>query len=72
MGSLYRPMYPHPEGEVITKTGKRYKISQVWWVKYRANGRVIRESSGTDKEGEARRQGGSYGCVRAQRQRDAL
>jgi len=32
-------MYPHPEGEVITKTGKRYKVSQVWWVKYRANGR---------------------------------
>ncbi len=55
MGSLYRPKYPHPEGEVITKTGKRYTISQVWWVKYRANGRVIRESSGTDKEGEARR-----------------
>ena len=55
MGSLYRPKYPHPEGEVITKTGKRYKISQVWWVKYRANGRVIRESSGTEKEGVAKK-----------------
>jgi len=55
MGSLYRPKYPHPEGEVITKTGKRYKVSQVWWLKYRANGRVIRESSGTEKEGVAKK-----------------
>jgi len=54
MGSLYRPKYPHPEGEVITKTGKRYKVSKVWWIKYRVNGHLICESTGTTKEREAK------------------
>jgi integrase len=29
--------------------------SPAWWLKYRANGRIIRESSGTEKEQEAKR-----------------
>ncbi len=55
MGSLYRPKYPHPEGEVITKTGKRYKVSKVWWMKYRVNGHLFCESTGTTTEREAKR-----------------
>ena len=55
MGSLYRPKYPHPEGEVITKTGKRYKVSKVWWMKYRVNGHLFCESTDTTTEREAKR-----------------
>ena len=43
MGSLYRPKL---------KSGKP---STIWWVKYYVNGRPVRESTGTEKETEARR-----------------
>jgi integrase len=33
----------------------KQKGSNRWWIKYYRNGRPIRESTGTDKEGEARR-----------------
>ncbi len=49
MGSLYRPKYPHPEGGYVTKTGKRYIVSNIYWIKYRTNGKIIRESTGTTK-----------------------
>ncbi|MBI2152859.1 MAG: site-specific integrase [Candidatus Rokubacteria bacterium] len=47
MGSLYRPKFRASDGSL--------RESRIWWVKYRLDGRVIRESSGTDREGEARR-----------------
>src|SRR2546425_905082 len=43
MGSLYRPKL---------KSGRR---STIWWVKYYVNGRSVRESTGVEKETEARR-----------------
>ncbi len=43
MGYLYRPKL---------KSGK---LSSIWWAKYYANGRPIRESTGIEKETEARR-----------------
>src|SRR2546426_1956806 len=43
MGSLYRPKL---------KSGKP---STIWWVKYYVNGRSVRESTGHEKETEARR-----------------
>ncbi len=55
MGSLYRQKYPHPEGDYISKNGRRYKVSPVWWCKYYRGGRPIRESTGTDKDKEAKR-----------------
>ena len=33
------------------------KESAVWWIKYRANGKLMRESSETEKEQEARPRG---------------
>ena len=47
MGSLYRPKFRARDGTL--------KESRVWWLKYRVDGRVIRESSETHKEAEARR-----------------
>jgi len=35
--------------------GSLYKRRSIWWVKYYRNGRPIRESTGTDKETEAKR-----------------
>jgi integrase len=35
--------------------GSIYKRGNVWWVKYYANGRPVRESTGTAKESEAKR-----------------
>lgn len=35
--------------------GALYKRGNVWWVKYYANGRSVRESTGTEKESEAKR-----------------
>src|SRR5262245_39354799 len=35
--------------------GSLYKRGTVWWIKYYANGCPIRESTGTEKETEARR-----------------
>lgn len=43
MGSLYRRKQPNGT------------LGKVWWCKYYVNGRPIRESTGTDKEGEANR-----------------
>jgi hypothetical protein len=37
MGSIYRPKYRNAAGELVQ--------SNVWWLKYRANGRVVREST---------------------------
>lgn len=34
--------------------GSLYKRGNIWWVKYYRSGRPIRESTGTDKEGEAK------------------
>ncbi len=46
MGSLYRPTFRSRDGTL--------KESRIWWLKYRVDGRVIREPSGTAKEAEAR------------------
>jgi hypothetical protein len=35
--------------------GSLFKRGNIWWVKYYASGRPIRESTGTTKETEARR-----------------
>jgi hypothetical protein len=35
--------------------GSLYRRGNVWWVKYYANGRPVRESTGTEKETEAKR-----------------
>jgi hypothetical protein len=35
--------------------GSLYRRGKVWWVKYYANGRPVRESTGTEKETEAKR-----------------
>jgi hypothetical protein len=35
--------------------GSLYRRGDIWWVKYYANGCPIRESTGTEKETEARR-----------------
>ncbi len=55
MGSLYRPKYPHPEGEYVFKRGKRYKVSKIYCMKYRVNNRVICESTGATSLREAKR-----------------
>ncbi len=55
MGSLYRPKYPHPEGEYVSKKGKRYKVSKIYCMKYRVNNRVICESTGATSVREAKR-----------------
>ncbi len=41
MGSVYKP------------TGRNGKECRVYWAKWYQNGRAIRESTGTDKKGEA-------------------
>ena len=41
MGSLYRPKYKARDGTI--------RESRVWWLKYRADGKIIRESSETDE-----------------------
>jgi len=50
MGSIYRPKYKNAAGELVE--------SSVWWLKYRANGTIVRESTEpkTTKETIARRQ----------------
>src|SRR5437870_2989112 len=49
MGYLYRPKLKKRSGETETRE------SSVWWCKYYQNGRPIRESTGSEKEQEARR-----------------
>jgi hypothetical protein len=34
--------------------GSVFQRGSVWWLKYRANDRIIRESSGSAKEGDAK------------------
>ncbi|MBI4587583.1 MAG: site-specific integrase [Candidatus Rokubacteria bacterium] len=41
MGSLYRPKYKAADRTI--------RESRVWWLKYRADGKIIRESSETDE-----------------------
>lgn len=47
MGPLYRPRYKAADGSV--------REAAVWWLKYRVQGRVVRESSGTTSYEEAKR-----------------
>lgn len=47
MGSIYRPKYRRRDGTVVE--------SQAYWLKYYRNGRPLRESAETDKEGAARK-----------------
>src|SRR5437867_4888448 len=49
MGYLYRPKLKKRPGEAETRE------SSVWWCKYYVNGRPVRESTGHEKETEARR-----------------
>jgi len=55
MGSLFKPKYP-PAGMTYkdASAGGLLKESAVWWVKYRANGRLMRESSESEKESVAK------------------
>jgi integrase len=49
MGYLYRPKLRKRPGETEARE------SSVWWCKYYVDGRPVRESTGTEKETEARR-----------------
>jgi len=49
MGYLYRPKLKKRPGETEARE------SSVWWCKYYVNGRPVRESTGAEKETEARR-----------------
>ncbi len=55
MGSLYRPKYRDDKGTYVSKKGLRYTVCETHWMKYRANGRLVRESTGTTKLGEAKK-----------------
>src|SRR5262245_63668132 len=46
MGSIFRPTYRAANGT--------RRAAAVWWLKYRAQGRVVRQASGTDNAQEAR------------------
>jgi integrase len=47
MGSIFRPTYRAADGT--------RRAAAVWWLKYRAQGRIIRESSGTENRKAAER-----------------
>ncbi len=48
MGCVYQPRYTDRAGTL--------KVSATWWLKYRdATGRLVRESSGTEKKNEAKK-----------------
>jgi hypothetical protein len=47
MGSLYNPTYINAAGDRVP--------SATIWLKYRAGGRIVRQSSGTDNQQEARK-----------------
>lgn len=51
MGYLYRPKLKRDPGTPSEKA----RCSRILWCKYYVNGRAVRESTGTDKEQEARR-----------------
>src|SRR6266850_4879855 len=42
-------------GEADTTRAGLYRRGRVWWCKYYVNGRPVRESTGAEKEGEAKR-----------------
>jgi hypothetical protein len=50
---LKTQLAPPKKGE--RRMGSLYKRGEIWWVKYYENGRPRRESTGTEKETEARR-----------------
>jgi integrase len=56
VGSIYKPKYA-PEGMTFAaaKEADTLRESAVWWLKYRAGGRIVRQSSGTAKEKEAKK-----------------
>jgi integrase len=56
MGSIYKPKYA-PDGQTFAqaKAAGTLRESAVWWLKFRAGGRIVRQSSGTEKEKEAKR-----------------
>ncbi|SRR6266511_2652328 len=56
MGSLFRPKYP-PAGMSYkdAREAGLLRQSEVWWVKYRANGKTRKESSESTKESDAKK-----------------
>jgi hypothetical protein len=56
MGYLYRPKHP-PKGKTYAeaKADGTLHESSVWWAKYYVNDRPVRESTGSDKESDAKR-----------------
>jgi integrase len=56
MGSLFRPKYP-PAGMSYkdAREAGLLRQSEVWWVKYRANGKTLKESSESTKESDAKK-----------------
>lgn len=56
MGYLYKQKHP-PKGKTYAeaKADGTLHESSVWWVKYYDNGRPVRESTGSEKETEAKR-----------------
>ena len=55
MGSLYRPKYRDDKGTYVSMKGLRYTVCETYWMKYRANGRLVRESTSTTKLNEAKK-----------------
>jgi len=55
MGSVYRPKYRDDRGAYASKKGLRYTVCDTYWMKYRVNGRLVRESTGTAKLNEAKK-----------------
>ena len=56
MGYLYRPKHP-PKGKKYAeaKAEGTLQESSVYWVKYYVNGKAVRESTGSEKESDAKR-----------------
>jgi hypothetical protein len=56
VGSIYRQKYA-PEGQTYAeaKAAGALRESGVWWLKYRAGGRIVRQSSGTENAQKARK-----------------
>jgi integrase len=56
MGSLFRPKYP-PAGMSYkdAREAGLLRQSEVWWIKYRSNGKTLKESSESTKESDAKK-----------------
>src|SRR2546427_11784939 len=56
MGSRFRPKYP-PVGMSYKDAAAAglLRQSEIWWIKYRQNGRTVRESSESEKESQAKK-----------------